>query len=350
MTKTFTPLSRRKVLAGGVAAGALITADSLRAQTAFTPDPVDLAAAKKEGKVVWYTSTPIEAAQKIGKLFEEQTGIRVELFRSGGTAVLRRFTQEIEAGRVAVDLLTTSDPAATALLAKRGIFTPFRPKNFDKIPEAGKDAQGMYIAQRLNMLCMFAREDKVAAADMPKAWTDLTNRKYKGQMVMPDPSFTALQLMVVGTLAKKYGWDFYEKLRANDTMIVQGHQQVSDMLKRGERIIAAEGLDSYAYDDRKAGHKIATIYPTDGTFVVPSPTAVVKGGPNPNAGKALAEFMIGDVVQRMFPEDGHYAARIDAQAPAGNPALANMSLISVDYDYIERETRAIKDRFNEIFS
>lgn len=315
----------------------------------FRPDLVDLAAAKREGKVVWYTSTPVQAAQKIAKLFEAETGIRVELFRSGGSAILRRFTQEIGAGRVAVDVMTTSDPAGSAALAKQGKFVAFKPRNFDKIPAEAKHPEGYYIAQRLNMLGIFAREDKVAAADMPKAWTDLVDAKYKGKMVMPDPSFTALQLMVVGTLSKKYGWSFYEKLRANDTMIVQGHQQVSDMLKRGERVIAAEGLDSYAYDDRKAGHKIATIYPSDGTFAVPAPTAVIKGGPNPHAAKAFAEFMIGDTVQKMFPADGHYAARTDMPPPAGNPELGKLKLMPVDYDYIERESRKLKDRFNEIF-
>src|SRR5262249_5327176 len=51
---------------------------------AWAGDPVDLAAAKKEGKVVWYTSTPISTANKIVKAFETETGIKVELFRSGG--------------------------------------------------------------------------------------------------------------------------------------------------------------------------------------------------------------------------------------------------------------------------
>jgi iron(III) transport system substrate-binding protein len=347
MDTRWTP-TRRTVLATGAMAGTMLAIDRTLAQV-FIPDPVDMAAARREGKVVWYTSTPLEAAQKIARLFTEETSIRVELFRSGGSAVISRFAQEIGAGRVAVDVLTTSDPAASAQFAKRGIFVPFRPRNFDRIPDAAKHPEGLYIAQRLNMLCMFAREDKVAAADLPKAWTDLTDRKYAGKMVMPDPSFTALQLMVVGTLSQKYGWGFYEKLRANDTMIVQGHQQVSDVLKRGERLIAAEGLDSYAYDDRKAGHKIATLYPVDGTFAVPSPTAIIKCGPNPNAARAFAEYMIGDKAQQMFPADGHYAARTDMPPPAGNPALSALSLIAVDYDFIERESKKIKDRFNEIF-
>ena len=341
-------LARRRVLQAAVACALAFGAAPAAAQP-FVPDPVDLAAAKREGKVVWYTSTPVQAAQKIARLFEAETGIRVELFRSGGSAILRRFTQEIGAGRVAVDVLTTSDPAGSSLLAKEGKFVAFKPRNFDKVPGEAKHKDGFYIAQRLNMLAIIVRADKVADADQPKAWTELIDKKYKGKLVMPDPSFTALQLMVVGTLSKKYGWKFYESLRANDTMVVQGHQQVSDMLKRGERVIAAEGLDSYAYDDRKAGHKIATIYPADGTFAVPAPTAVIKGGPNPNAAKALAEFMISDAVQTMFPEDGHYAARIDMPPPAGNPALATLKLMPVDYDLIEHESRSIKDRFNEIF-
>lgn len=319
------------------------------AAPAAAQDAADMAAAKREGKISWYTSTPVEAAQKIAKLFEDETGIKVQLFRSGGSAILRRFMQEYEAKRIATDVLTTSDPAASASLARKGVFVPFKPVNFDKIPAEAKDKDGAYIAQRLNMLGIFVRGDKVPEAQRPKTWSDLTNAKYKGQMVMPDPSFTALQLIAVGTLAQNLGWDFYEKLRKNDTMIVQGHQQVSDMMKRGERIIAAEGLDSYAVDDRKDGHDIVTIYPSEGAFAIPSPTAIIKGSPNPNAAKAFAAFMISDAVQKMFPAEGHYAARVDIAPPPGSPALGSLKLMPIDYDYIEKDTAKIKARFNEIF-
>jgi iron(III) transport system substrate-binding protein len=315
----------------------------------FTPDPVDMDAAKREGGVSWYTSTPIEAAQSIAKLFEQASGIKVQLFRSGGSAVMSRFMQERQARRVAADLVTTSDPAASAALARQGAFVAFKPRNFDKVPEAAKDRDGFYVAQRLNMLGIFVRGDKVPAERRPKTWSDLADPKYKGQLVMPDPSFTSLQLIAVGTLSKKLGWGFYEKLRANDIMIVQGHEQVEDMLKRGERLIAAEGLDSYAVDDRKAGHDIVTIYPSEGAFAVASPTAIVKGSPNPNAAKALAEFMLSDAVQQMFPAAGFYGARVDLPPPAGSPALADLTLLPVDYGDIEKATGEIKSRFNEIF-
>jgi iron(III) transport system substrate-binding protein len=330
-----------------IAAATLAVAGS-SASPSWAQDSADVAKAKAEGKVVWYTSTPIPQGQKIVNLFEKEYGIKVEMFRSGGSAVLRRFQQEADAGRFAADVMTTSDPAAAALLAAKGLFVPFKPKNFDKIPDAAKDKDGNYIAQRLNMMTIYIRQDKVSAADEPKTWNDLANPKYKGKLVMTDPSFTSLQVSVVGMMAKERGWGFYEKLRANDIMVVQSNQQVSDMLKRGERDIAVGALDSYAAEERKAGHPMKTLYPSDGVFVIPSPTSVIKGGPNPNAAKLFAAFMITDAVQKIFPDDGGFAARSDIAAPAGSPALSSIKILPVDYPYIQKESSRIKKKFNEV--
>ena len=316
---------------------------------ASAQDAADVAKAKAEGKVVWYTSTPLPQAQKIVNLFEREYGIKVELFRSGGSAILRRFQQEADAGRFAADVLTTSDPAAAAMLARKGMFVAFKPKNFDKIPDAAKDKDGYFIGQRLNLMTNYLRSDKIAEADEPKTWNDLTNPKYKGKLVIGDPSFTSLLVSVVGMMSKERGWGFYEKLRANDTMVVQGNQQASDMLKRGERLIAIGALDSYAAEDRAAGHPMKTLYPSDGVFVIPSPTSIVKGGPSPNAAKLLAEFIISDEVQKIFPADGGFSARSDIAAPAGSPPLSSLKILPVDYDYTEKEAPRIKKRFNEIF-
>jgi iron(III) transport system substrate-binding protein len=335
-------LALTRTLVAGLALAGLLT--PARAQEA-----VDLAKAKAEGKVVWYTSTPIEEAQKIADLFRTQTGITVELFRSGGSQILSRFQQEINAGRVAVDVLTHSDPAAARAMAKKGLFVPFKPKNFENIPDAAKAADGSFIGQRLNMMTHYLRTDKVAPADEPRTWDDLTAPKYKSKLAMADPSFTSLQVSVIGMISKQRGWGFYEKLRQNDVMIVPGNQQVSDLIKRSERLIAVGALDSYAADLKAAGHPIKTLYPTDGVFVIPSPTAVVKGSPDPAAARLFAQFMISDEVQNIFPADGGYSARIDIRAPQGSPDLKSLSIVAVDDDYIEREGARIKKQFNEIF-
>jgi iron(III) transport system substrate-binding protein len=330
-----------------IACVALLSFVGAASAQSFTPDPVDMAAAKKEGAVTWYTSTPVNTAQKIANMFQAETGIKVELFRSGGSAVLRRFMQEIDARRVIADVMTISDPAEVLTLIKRDLVVPFRPRNFEKIRDEVKDAKGYHVAQRVNLVGIIARADKSLA--MPKNWTDLTDAKYKGLLVMPDPSYTAIQLMVVGTLSRKYGWEFYEKLRANEIMIVQSHQQVAETLTRGERLIAAEGADQFAWLDRKAGHKIQTIWPADGAFAIGAPTVVIKGAPHPNAAKALAEFMISDTVQKLLPGEGIYAGRSDVEPPAGSPPLGQIKLMPIDYDQIEKDAKMLKTRFNEIY-
>jgi iron(III) transport system substrate-binding protein len=130
---------------------------------------------------------------------------------------------------------------------------------------------------------------------------------------------------------------------------VPGNQQVSDVIKRGERLIAVGALDSYAADLKAAGHPIKTLYPSDGVFVIPSPTSVVKGSPDPNAAILFAQFMIGDEVQSLFPADGGYSARIDIAAPQGSPDLKSLHIVAVDDDYVEKEGARIKKHFNEIF-
>ena len=307
----------------------LCAAALLMLSPAHAQEPVDAAKAKAEGKVSWYTSTPIEHSQRIVALFRQQTGIEVELFRSGGPAILSRFQQEMNARRVAVDVLTHSEPAAANALAKKGYFVPFKPKNFDKIADAAKAPDGSFVAQRLNMETHYLRSDRIAAADEPRTWDDLTNAKYKGKLVMTDPSFTSLQVSVVAMISKERGWAYYEKLRANDIIVVPGNQQVSDMLKRGERLIAVGALDSYAADLR---------------------TSVVKGSPHPNAAKLLAGFLVSDEVQMMLPADGGYSARLDIPAPQGASDLKTLKILNVHDDYIEKETQRIKRRFAEIFS
>jgi iron(III) transport system substrate-binding protein len=316
---------------------------------AFTPDKADRAAAQREGTLSWYTSTPFPLVQRLADKFTQDTGIKIQLLRSGGEAVLRRFMQEHQAGQYGTDVLTMSDAGAANGLTKQGVFAPFKPEGFDKVVDGAKDPNGHWIAQRIHLIGMVVRHDKVAEKDRPKTWTDLTDPKYRGLMVMPDPNFTAIQLVVVGMLSQKLGWDFYRALRKNDTMIVQGHQQVYKTMQQGERLIAAEGSDPRSFNDGKEVPNQSVIYPTEGVFIVSSPVAVIKNARNPNAARLFAEFMVSPGAQRIIVEHAIHSSRSDMPPPAGMPALNQVKFIPVDLDFIETRARELKARFSEIF-
>jgi iron(III) transport system substrate-binding protein len=313
-------------------------------------DTADEAAARAEGSVTWYTSTPLRQAQLVAEAFERRYGFKVEVFRTGGEQVIQRFLTEASAGRVAADLVTASDPAAFNAMIRNNQLERFRPQFSDRVPASARDDQGYWVAQRLNMAGMAYRDDQVSAADAPRKWTDVTDPRYRGKLVHADPSFTAIASQIVGTLARRHGWEYYEALKRNDMMIVQGHQQLAQTLVTGERSVGAEAGDSDIWDARRRGSPVTMVYPEDGTFVIPAPTAVARGAPHPNAARLLAQFMLSDEAQGLFPQEGYYAARLDLPPPEGNPRLEQLSLIDVDLEYIDQNDRQIKQRFGDIFS
>src|SRR5262245_4701587 len=95
----------------------------LGAGAAAAQDP-RLEAAKKEGKVVWYTSLALPSAEKVAKLFETAyPGIKVEVNRTGSQRILQRVMQELQANIKNVDVIHTSDAGHFVLLKDKKLLT-----------------------------------------------------------------------------------------------------------------------------------------------------------------------------------------------------------------------------------
>jgi iron(III) transport system substrate-binding protein len=324
------------------------TAASLAASATPSAVPtVDMTAAKAEGTLSWYTSTPQAQAQKIADMFTQATGIKVQLFRSGGEAVMTRFLSEQDAGKTAADVVTTSDPAAFNGLARDGKLTKFTPAGAELVPDSAKSKDGTWISQRLNLIAPAYRTDKVSTP--PTSWKDLTDARYKGQLVMADPAFTSFAYLVVHSLSRDLGWDYFTKLAANGTMIVQGHAQLATALISGERSVAIEADAGQIYPDIQKGAPIKIVSPSEGVFLINSPMAIPAKAPHPNAAKAFLEFNLSKDVQSLFTTDGTYSVRTDVAPPKTYPELKSLKVVNVDYDAAEKDNKKTKDQFAEIF-
>jgi iron(III) transport system substrate-binding protein len=312
-----------------------------------SPSPVDMAAAKAEGTLSWYTSTPQNQAQKIADLFTAKTGIKVQLFRSGGEAVMTRFLTEQDAGRVGADVVTTSDPAAFNDLARDGKLVRFTPAGAELVPASAKSADGSWISQRLNLIVPAYRTDKVTSP--PASWKDLTDPRYKGQLVMADPAFTSFAYLVVHSLSRDFAWDYFKALAGNGTMIVRGHAELATALISGERTVAIESDAGQLYTEIQKGAPIKVVSPSEGVFLINSPMAIPAKAQHPNAAKAFVEFNLTNEVQGLFAAEGTYSVRTDAAPPKTYPELRTLKIINVDYDAAGRDNKKAKDMFAEIF-
>lgn len=307
----------------------------------------DMAAAKSEGSVSWYTSTPQNLADEIAKRFEQQTGIKVQVFRSGGEAVMQRFLAEQDAGKTAADVLTTSDQAAFTSLTRQGKLLPYKPVGWDQVPDNAKDTDGAWFAQRLNLIVPLYRTDQVT--DPPKSWKDLASPRFKGQLITPDPAFTSIAYLIVHKLSGLLGWDYYTQLAANDIMIVQGHAQVAQGLLSGERSVAIEADISALFADMQKGAPIKLISPEEGSFLITSPQGIPARAPHPNAAKAFMDFNLSPEVQALFVHEGLHSVRTDVAPPTGLPELKSLKVLDIDYVAAEADNKKVKDQFAQIF-
>ena len=136
-------ITRRDALAGTAAAAFTVYASPIRAAAppaeAITPELI--AAAKKEGKVVWYTSIDLAGAERIAKTFEAKfPGISVKVERSGAERVFQRIGQEYQSRIFAVDVVNTSDAAHVIVWKRNGWLMPYVPEDVAKyFPAEHKD-------------------------------------------------------------------------------------------------------------------------------------------------------------------------------------------------------------------
>src|SRR5260370_31251862 len=123
-------LSRRDVIAGSAALG--LTTLSTRV-IAAAPAPVSITrqlgdAAKKEGKVILYSSMDLPVGEKLGKAFEAAyPGIAVQIERSGSERLFQRLDQEFASSIRAADIVNSSDASHFISWKKNGWLAPFVP-------------------------------------------------------------------------------------------------------------------------------------------------------------------------------------------------------------------------------
>ena len=128
-------LSRRDVLKGStaLAAGVFFARVRAAAPAAEAVTPALIEAAKKEGKVVWYTSVDLPLAEKIAKAFEAKyPGIAVRVERTGAERVFQRIGQEYSSNIHAVDVVNSSDAAHFIVWKRDGWLAPYVPEDVAK--------------------------------------------------------------------------------------------------------------------------------------------------------------------------------------------------------------------------
>src|SRR3954468_4577958 len=187
-------LTRRRLLQGSAALGGAAFATRV-VSAAPAAEPVTDAlveAAKKEGKVVYYTSIDLPIAEKIAKTFEAAyPGIAVRGERTGAERVFQRIAEEYGSNIHAVDVVNSSDASHLIVWKRDGLLAPFVPEDVAKhYPAEHKDPDGQFASFRVWLSIIAYNTNLVKAEDAPKSFADLLDPKWKGKIVKAHPGYS----------------------------------------------------------------------------------------------------------------------------------------------------------------
>src|SRR5215470_6235496 len=348
-------ISRRDVLKGGaaLAAGAAFSTRVIAA--APPPEAVTPALAeaeKKEGQVIYYTSTDLPVAEKLAKAFEAKyPGIAVRVERTGAERVFQRIGQEYASNIHAVDIVNSSDAAHFIVWKRDGILAPYVPEDVAKFyPAEHKDPDGQFASFRVWLSIIAYNTNLVKAEDAPKSFADLLDPKWKGKIVKAHPGYSGTIMTATYQMQRDLGWDYFEKLAKQGVMQVQSSADPPKKLDLGERAVMADGNEYNIFQMKEAGRPVEPVYATEGSPLIIGPNGVFKSSPNPNAAKLFQSFCLGREAQQLIIDVGGLrSVHPDTKDKEGRKALKDIKTMKDDAAAVEQQSEQIKSRYSKIF-
>ena len=276
----------------------------------FAQDAKLLEAAKKEGgKVVLYGSLETPVVDAIIAAFRKKTGLNAEYWRASAMSVMNRSMGEYRAGNPLYDIvLNSSDPLL--IMANEGMIAKYDSPTATKYPKDQIDARLGPIS-RYGIVGILYHKGLVKPEEAPKAIEDLIHPKYKGMLVMADPTLHVTTIQWLASLHRIMPKDKIEKfirdLAAMKPTLVESMLPVSERVATGEIPIGLTFV-KYAYTAAKGGAPLDYVRIDkmlgDSHFAVLSNKA-----PRPNAGKAFIDYYLDDESMKILAQSGEFANR-----------------------------------------
>jgi iron(III) transport system substrate-binding protein len=329
----------RSVFTAVVAAIALVTATPSIAATnseAVNKRVAELyEAAKKEGEVVWYTTTREAYTKKMSEFWKQKfPEVKLTILRKQSPQLVQTIEAEIAAGKPRADILTSALAYTGIEFKGKGYYMPYKPVNFDKIDAKFKDADGHWIAQHMTLLLGAYNTKAIDKKDLPKRFSDLLDPKWKGKLLSAHPSTSGSHSGFYGGVVNENlngGWEFLKKLKEQDVMFVRGNAEAARMVVAGERPLGISISSANLFVARSKGQPIDVFTYEDGVIVNNPPEGIMKFTKHPNAAKLFIEWKFSEEGQTQLSEWGEYWPVLKGiPGPAGAPDLSKVKLIAPD--------------------
>jgi iron(III) transport system substrate-binding protein len=320
------------------------------AAEAITPQLI--AAAKKEGKISFYTAMDIPVAERLAKTFEARfAGIAVRVERSGSERIYQRIEQERGSNIFAVDVVNSADAAHFIVWKRQGWLTSYLPEEAAQhFPAAYRDPEGTHITTRIWLSSLGYNTNLVKAEEAPKSYADLLDPKWMGKIIKAHPAYAGSIMTATFQIARDLGWGYFEALAKQKILQVQSSTDPPKKLALAERAVLADGNDYNLMQLKEQGAPVEVVYASEGTPLISAPTGILKQAPNPNAARLFYGWLHGIEAQQLLVDFAcQHPVHAQTKEKPGRRKLSEIKLMQEDPAGVEKAADEIKARYAQIF-
>ena len=308
--------------------------------------------------VVVYTSLDQVFSQPILDEFERQSRIRVKaVYDSEATKTTGLVNRLIaEKDQPQADVFWNSETGRTIVLKRQDVLAPYISPAAVDVPAQFKDADGYWTGFAARCRILIYNTDEIDADGLPQTIWELTKSEWEGRVSLAYPLFGTTATHAAA-LAAQWGQDqareYFTALQQNGVLITDGNASSRDRVADGTVAIGFTDTDD-AYVAVKQGRPVEIAWPDKdgmGTLLIPNTLALIKGGPNPEAGKKLIDFLLSKEVERMlaFSDSGQIPLRDDVPRPEHVPHLREIKAMPVDYEEVADQMEPMGRFLQELF-
>jgi iron(III) transport system substrate-binding protein len=307
-----------------------------------------LEGAKREGKVTIYGSIESEIMQAAQHAFEARYGIKTEYWRASSTKVMDRVLTEARAGKPLFDVVLTN-ATPMRILKQEGIFARFEPPSGTRFPATVQDREGVLSPPyRLVVIGVLYNTRLVKADEAPTTLKDLLHPKWKGKIVMPDPTRHSTTMTWLVNLEKLLGKDwkpFLEALAAQQPIMVES------FIPAAKKVIGGEGHLGITYI--KYVHTMGTRDGAPLDYARLNPVlgdahhiAVSAKANSPNAARLFTNYFISSDGLRILAAEGEFVLVKGVYPPIKD--ADKLEITTMD-DLADDELKKWRGEFKKIF-
>jgi iron(III) transport system substrate-binding protein len=264
--------------------------------------------AKKEGKLVWYTS--LVPHKEIAKLFTARyPGVSVDIYRADGVVLTSRIVAETQARRHLFDTIETTPPPLMPLRDEQ-ILMPYLSRHHVNYPEEAKEKAASNLVwwstDRESLIGVGYNKNGISAADLPRKFDDLIKPALKGKMSTANNETGA---RAIGAMLKAKGEAFVRRLKEQD---IRPHATsaagLADMIITGEVPISFTMVQTNLTQPAASrGAPVAWI-PMEVVAVNAGGIAVSANAPHPYSALLFIDFLLSPEGQKMYTDQLYYTS------------------------------------------